>query len=202
MMTLSAIDQALDFALAGILFGSVTWIAAAFSIFVVTHKRKQKRTSTLAALPAARVKPMLAPASVPLLQLESASVPLLQAEPLQVEPLQVEPGIEIIIEQQTPKVHSSQLHSSQPPSVSAPAPKTQKPTVQKLEIVCEPVNWKKWKVADLRKASFAKSFGVRTRPIGSKRNLPKADLIAQYEQQLKRLTKAADKEVGRVESVA
>ncbi|MEL7052515.1 MAG: hypothetical protein AAGM45_12090 [Cyanobacteria bacterium J06588_5] len=192
MMTLSAIDQALDVALAGILFGSVTWIAAAFSIFVVTHKRKQKRTSTLAALPAARVKPMLAPASVPLLQLESASVPLLQPEPLQAEP-----SLEIIIEQQTPRVRSSQ-----PQSVATRAPKTQKPTVQRLEIVCEPVNWKKWKVADLRKASLAKSFGVRTRPIGSKRNLPKADLIAQYEQQLKRLTKAADKEVGRVENVA
>lgn len=191
-MTLSAIDQALDVALAGILFGSVTWIAAAFSIFVVTHKRKQKRTSTLAALPAARVKPMLAPASVPLLQLESASVPLLQPEPLQAEP-----SLEIIIEQQTPRVRSSQ-----PQSVATRVPKTQKPTVQRLEIVCEPVNWKKWKVADLRKASLAKSFGVRTRPIGSKRNLPKADLIAQYEQQLKRLTKAADKEVGRVESVA
>ena len=61
------------------------------------------------------------------------------------------------------------------------------------EIVCEPVNWKKWKVADLRKASIAKICGVRTRPIGSRRNLPKADLIAQYEQQLKRLTQKPKK---------
>ncbi|MEM6868773.1 MAG: hypothetical protein AAF528_10375 [Cyanobacteria bacterium P01_C01_bin.121] len=61
------------------------------------------------------------------------------------------------------------------------------------EIVCEPVNWKKWKVADLRKASIAKICGVRTRPIGSRRHLPKADLIAQYEQQLKRLTQTPKK---------
>ncbi|MFK8182476.1 MAG: hypothetical protein AB8B99_03820 [Phormidesmis sp.] len=58
-------------------------------------------------------------------------------------------------------------------------------------LVCEPVNWKLWKVADLRKASVAKACGVRTRPIGSRRNLLKADLIAQYKQNLKRLTKPA-----------
>ncbi|EDX86556.1 hypothetical protein S7335_4261 [Synechococcus sp. PCC 7335] len=57
------------------------------------------------------------------------------------------------------------------------------------QIVCEPVDWKQWKVSDLRKASVAKTCGVRTRPIGSRRNLPKPDLIAQYKQQLKRLTK-------------
>ncbi len=62
--------------------------------------------------------------------------------------------------------------------------------VEPIEIICEPVNWKNWKVGDLRKASIAKTCGVRTRPIGSRRNLSKADLIAQYEQQLKRFTKA------------
>ena len=69
-------------------------------------------------------------------------------------------------------------------------------------IVCEPVDWKKWKVADLRKASIANICGVRTRPIGSRRNLPKADLIAQYKQQLKRLTKAQPKLVLKKENVA
>lgn len=62
-----------------------------------------------------------------------------------------------------------------------------------IEIVCEPVNWKQWKVGDLRKASIAKTCGVRTRPVGSRRNLSKGDLIAQYEQQLKRFTKAPTK---------
>ena len=62
--------------------------------------------------------------------------------------------------------------------------------VEPIEITCEPVNWKSWKVGDLRKANIAQTCGVRIRPIGSRRNLPKADLIAQYEQQLKRFTKA------------
>lgn len=56
------------------------------------------------------------------------------------------------------------------------------------EIVCEPVDWKMWKASDLRKTTIAKTCGVRTRPVGSSRNLSKADLIAQYEQQLKRFT--------------
>ncbi|MEM8504001.1 MAG: hypothetical protein AAF716_12710 [Cyanobacteria bacterium P01_D01_bin.1] len=63
-------------------------------------------------------------------------------------------------------------------------------SVEAVKITCEPVNWKKWKVGDLRKANIAKTCGVRIRPIGSRRNLSKADLIAQYEQQLKRFTKA------------
>lgn len=63
-------------------------------------------------------------------------------------------------------------------------------SVEAVKIVCEPVDWKKWKVGDLRKANIAKTCGVRIRPIGSRRNLSKADLIAQYEQQLKRFTKA------------
>ncbi len=62
--------------------------------------------------------------------------------------------------------------------------------IEPVKITCEPVNWKKWKVSDLRKANIARTCGVRTRPIGSRRNLTKADLIAQYEQQLKRFTKA------------
>ncbi|MGC1309684.1 MAG: hypothetical protein WA885_20875 [Phormidesmis sp.] len=62
-------------------------------------------------------------------------------------------------------------------------------TAEPQEITCEPVNWKKWKVADLRKASICSACGVRIKPIGSSRNLPKANLIAQYEQNLKRFTK-------------
>ncbi len=57
------------------------------------------------------------------------------------------------------------------------------------QITCEPVNWKKWKVNDLRKASIACVCGVKATPIGSRRKLTKADLIAQYEQNLKRMTK-------------
>ena len=57
-----------------------------------------------------------------------------------------------------------------------------------VQIVCQPVDWKKWKVGDLRKANIAKACGVQPRPIGSSRNLSRADLIAQYEQQLNRFT--------------
>lgn len=56
------------------------------------------------------------------------------------------------------------------------------------EISCEPVNWKKWKVGDLRKANIVRACGVRISPIGSSRKLLKADLIAQYEQNLRRMT--------------
>ncbi len=70
-----------------------------------------------------------------------------------------------------------------------PTPILTYPT-EPVQITCEPINWKKWKVSDLRKANLAKICGVRTRPIGSRRNLTKTDLIAQYEQQLKRFTKS------------
>ncbi len=93
-------------------------------------------------------------------------------------------------------------------AVSKPAHRKQKGQEQNIwepatsaSIVCEPVNWKRWKVADLRKASIAKVCGVRIRPIGSRRNLSKADLIAQYEQQMRRLTKSPTKRT-RQEEVA
>lgn len=230
MMTLSAIDQALNVALTGIVYGSITWIACAFGTFVVTQQRK-RRTSSKAALLPARKLPLLAPASVPLLQTEPVSESV---------PAPVSAGIEIIIEQPLlvaaegqavlpetvkpatvqqkaeqskikPKVNRarSPLPNSQVtlpvikdthnPTKTLPE-KAEQPTP--IEITCEPVNWKKWRVADLRKASIARVCGVRTRPIGSKRNLPKADLIAQYEQQLKRMTKPAPKRAIATEATA
>ncbi len=70
------------------------------------------------------------------------------------------------------------------PSVEPPVEPPAEPPVVAHAIACEPINWKQWKVADLRQASLAKSFGVSTRVEGSRRNLPKADLIAQYEENL------------------
>jgi len=60
--------------------------------------------------------------------------------------------------------------------------------VEAPPMVCQPVNWKKWKVGELRQASITRVCGVRISPIGSSRKLAKADLIAQYEQALKRMT--------------
>ncbi|MGB3769312.1 MAG: hypothetical protein WA947_22365 [Phormidesmis sp.] len=60
--------------------------------------------------------------------------------------------------------------------------------VEAPPMVCQPVNWKKWKVGELRQASMTRVCGVRISPIGSSRKLAKADLIAQYEQALKRMT--------------
>lgn len=65
------------------------------------------------------------------------------------------------------------------------------PVVQAVEaplITCQPVSWKKWKVGELRQANITHVCGVRISPIGSSRKLTKADLIAQYEQNLKRMT--------------
>ena len=72
-------------------------------------------------------------------------------------------------------------------TIKVPSPTPAHPQVQ--QITCEPVNWKKWKVNDLRKASIARVCGVKSTPVGSRRKLSKADLIAQYEQNLKRMTK-------------
>jgi hypothetical protein len=75
------------------------------------------------------------------------------------------------------------------PINSPPLRKVRTPTRQPA-ITCAPVNWQQWKVSDLRKANIAQACGVKTRPVGSRRTLTKADLVAQYQQNLKRLTQA------------
>ena len=205
MMTLDAIDQALNVALTGIIYGSGTWMACAFGLYVVTKQRK--RTTAPARAEQAISQPV---AVKPAAEKRAAEQAAAQLAPTKAA--DTAPGIEIIIEQPLLMADKPIRLSKQPVNKvavnkegkkiadKAVLPQPTQPTVmpissptqpipKSIEIVCEPVNWKKWKVSDLRKASLAKVCGVRTRPIGSRRNLPKADLIAQYEQQLKRLTK-------------
>ncbi|MGD1899672.1 MAG: hypothetical protein ACFB16_22345 [Phormidesmis sp.] len=188
-MTLNAIDQALDVVLTGLVYGSGTWLACTFGFYLVTRRRKQK------------APPLLAPSA------RAAAVE--QGMDCTRQTVDSVPSIEIIIEQPpAPQqafshrkaatvvawVPEETVSPKESPEEAVEEATTQK-VAQPLKIACEPVDWKKWKVADLRKASVAKVCGVRTRPIGSRRNLPKADLIAQYEQQLKRLTKLPPEDV-------
>ncbi|MGD1864580.1 MAG: hypothetical protein ACFB0D_08495 [Phormidesmis sp.] len=204
-MTLSAIDQALNVLLTGFIYGSGTWIACAFCTYVMTQRRRQRMPRPVLLLAPAK-------AAVVVETFEVRSLPGKAAVLIEENALKEEnmPKIDIIIEPVLPLVRSAQV---EPPVVQSL--KSAKSAVQReiegvsvhaspstAVIVCEPVDWKKWKVADLRKASIANICGVRTRPIGSRRNLPKADLIAQYKQQLKRLTKAQPKLVLKKENVA
>lgn len=198
-MTLNSIDQALNVVLTGLIYGSGTWLACAFGMHIITRRQKIKPKPVL----------LLAPceADTEVKTFDQQDVPAKEESCAEDK----EPSIEIIIEQPLPVTFGQPVAQPVIKAVEslADAKKEEEPeekedvTVQSLpspmemspaevastEIVCEPVDWKKWKVTDLRRASIAKVCGVRTRPIGSRRNLLKADLIAQYEQQLKRLTK-------------
>jgi len=194
-MTLNSIDQAVNVVLTGLIYGSGAWLACAFSFYVVTQQRKKK---------AMRPVFLLAPASE-----MTVVTSFEESDPLTKELLFVKhqaPSIEIIIEQPLPVAPNVGVERPVFTPAKQPAEEIDTSTDQVLhnpiEIVCEPVDWKQWKVADLRKASIARVCGVRTRPIGSRRNLPKADLIAQYKQQLKRMTKAPQKRSVVTEVVA
>ena len=55
-----------------------------------------------------------------------------------------------------------------------------------ITIICEPINWDSWKLDTLRSSRYTQTFGVKIRPVGSRKKLPNADLIAQYEQAISR----------------
>ena len=195
-MTLKLIDQALTAAISLLIYGSELWFTLAFTLYVATHHHDadEKLEKTLPA------------AKTPILEKDSAS-PVKASSPVQSSsPVQT-----TAVSEKAPyiKVSSEKVFSEKfipsPLSSKAAAPKAHVPkslstkiSAAKISsvktvsqpIICEPVNWKKWKAADLRKASIAKVCGVRMTPIGSRRQLTKADLIAQYEQTLKRLTRS------------
>jgi len=222
-MTLDSIDQALNVVLAGLIYGSSAWLACAFSFFVLSQRRKRKVARPMLLLaPAAEetaVETFTAVCSEDVgtkealwVEDEEPCIEITIAQPLLIAPIaqkglpveQLVSGLEeSLIEEnlveeglvETGLVETGLVEENLAEAVNECVVEAflGTPSPSSVEIVCEPVNWRKWKVADLRKASIAKICGVRTRPIGSRRNLLKADLIAQYEQQLKRLTKAPSK---------
>ena len=242
-MTLDAIDQALNVAIAGLVYGSGAWFACAFGLGVTSKRRSQsaeqsagQSTSQSVSQSTKQSTSQSADASTVVMPPVASSFADEEDEPC------FEPSIEIIIEQSAPaiptvktsplkqapaekkmveevaakkiadkKTLSNKIISkklAKPALINSAVVQTEKSEAEVSveaaypKIICEPIDWKKWKVADLRKASIAKVCGVRTRPIGSKRNLRKVDLIAQYEQQLKRLTKVAPQAEPKKEDVA
>ena len=163
-MRIELIDQALNIAITGLLYGSATWFVCAFSRHVATRP-PSKGTSANSQRSAMRSPARQQPAS--------------QAR--------VAPQKVLAPEKSVIREPSAQTRQSAQPAASQAA--TLRAIAARPAIACEPVNWKLWKVSDLRKANIAKVCGVRVRPIGARRTLRKADLIAQYEQQLKRFTK-------------
>ncbi len=171
-MTLKLIDQILTAAISLLVYGSEFWFTLAFTLYVATHNPEKQEKTLPVAKPPAFEKDSFIPAQAVSSRAISVSEKTLST-----------------------KVFSEKSLS---PKVASPKPLSAKISSKKISsqktlsqpITCEPVNWKKWKAADLRKASIAKACGVRMTPIGSRRKLTKADLIAQYEQNLKRLTRS------------
>ena len=173
-MTIQFIDQVLNIAISSLVYGSEIWLAYVFSLFVATHQleslkqpaeRKTQRVSSTAD------------------SVRSSKLSQQEIEPQAIETQVTAPG----------KVTAKETASKTKQQVAlsaAVSPASQVcPPIQQQQITCEPVNWKKWKVDDLRKASIARACNVKSTPVGSRRKLTKADLIAQYEQNLKRMTK-------------
>ncbi len=171
-MIFGLIDQALNVVMTGIVYGSEMWIACAFGLYVATQDPVVQKDVHEAKTQA---KQKLADGS--------AGTP--QPKPAhkinqKIKPRRAKPTVVVGFE----------------PVRSVSTQVTREPNGCE-SIACEPVNWKQWKVADLRRASIAQVCGVRIRPIGSPRHLPKSDLIAQYEQQLRRLTKTPPEKTGK-----
>ncbi|PZO56955.1 MAG: hypothetical protein DCF15_07725 [Phormidesmis priestleyi] len=188
-MPLKLIDQALTALISLLIYGSEFWFTLAFTLYVATHQHANEKLEK--ALPAAKT---------PILE-KDISIPVQTFIPVQtIVVSEKAPSTKVFSEKFIPSDLSLKAAS---PKVRAPKSLSAKISATKISsakvfsvttvaqpIICEPVNWKKWKAADLRKASIAKVCGVRMTPIGSRRKLTKADLIAQYEQTLKRLTRS------------
>ncbi|MEL6937712.1 MAG: hypothetical protein AAFO84_00800 [Cyanobacteria bacterium J06598_1] len=221
-MTINLIDYALNVALTGLIYGSEIWIVCAFGTYLVTHTRKSKainQNNNQKHVQKHTHQPEIEVDCVPGIEIIIEQAPTEQSvvkkstarfavQPPQTQHQKQQPALIPLLPTVLPL---SAEKAATPPSV--PAKSVSMPTelvstaivstaIASTEIICEPVNWKQWKVADLRKASVANVCGVRIRPIGSKRNLPKADLIAQYKQQLKRFTKQPSKRVVEHERIA
>ena len=182
-MSIKLIDQILNVAIASLIYGSEMWFVCAFSLYVAGRSKKAKTSAVHTEVRTDLNKQKTG-------DIQIIITPSVQAEPAaKAEPVVVAPS-QKAVSKTTPEQSTFNLSSKTPVQPVKVAGK--KAALQ--AIACEPVDWKKWKVGDLRKANIAKVCGVRSRPIGSRRTLPKADLIAQYEQNLKRLTKSPPKQ--------
>lgn len=171
-MTIQSIEQVLDSAIALLMYGSGAWLSYSLVAFVATRPRSAVEAMADDEMPSGG----------------SISIEVIS------ELISTDLVAEAVEEVQT-AVTSTETNSSEvvPAAKAAVAPVPLLPPAIVPEIVpppivCEPVNWKKWKVGELRQASITKVCGVRISPIGSSRKLKKADLIAQYEQNLRRMT--------------
>ncbi len=177
-MTLKLIDQVLTAAISLLVYGSEFWFTLAFTLYVVTHDSKKLEKTLPVAKPPAFAKNSFIPT-----QAVSGQTRISIPEKMTSTKVFSDKSLSPKVAPQKdlfPKSLSATILSK---TISSQKSRSQ-------PIACEPVNWKKWKAADLRKASIAKACGVRMTPIGSRRKLTKADLIAQYEQNLKRLTRS------------
>lgn len=177
-MNIKLIDQILNVAIASLIYGSEMWFVCAFSLYVVGRSKEAKTTPVRTKIRTDLSKQKTGDVQISI-------TPSAEAEPVIVVSAQK------AVPETTPEQSTFNLSSKTP--VQPVKVAGNKAALQ--AIACEPVDWKKWKVGDLRKANIAKVCGVRSRPIGSRRTLTKADLIAQYEQNLKRLTKSPPKQI-------
>ena len=173
-MTIQFIDQVLNIAISSLVYGSEIWLAYVFSLFVATHQleslkqpaeRKTQRVSSTA-----------------------ATARLASPSQKEIKPPSIETKVTVSRKTTAKKTASRTKRPEARPVDISPVSQV-RPPLQQQQITCEPVNWKKWKVNDLRRASIARACNVKSTPVGSRRKLTKADLIAQYEQNLKRMTK-------------
>ncbi|NJM99578.1 MAG: hypothetical protein HC800_22715 [Phormidesmis sp. RL_2_1] len=194
-MNFKLIDQVLDIAIASLLYGSEVWLPLAFAFYVATYDGKPDRKISgdcQSATPLVPQTPSQTTTALPL-STPSTESPIATVEKSTVEkPAAKKPAAKKPAAKES-VLNKSTLNQSVTPKLALQQGETPNQnrisTTAVPEMICEPVDWKKWKASDLRKASIAKICGVRMTPIGSHRKLSKADLIAQYEQNLKRFTK-------------
>lgn len=78
------------------------------------------------------------------------------------------------------QVATERLDEANVQATSSPAAKTITPSQSSnSEIVCEPINWRVWKVKELRRTALRDIFNIKVRKDG--RACRKRELISQYE---------------------
>jgi hypothetical protein len=182
-MSIKLIDQGLNIAIASLIYGTEGWFLFAFSLYVAKRQVAKRQVAKRPAQATSSTIFSTASSTAAL----TTKVPEV---PVTTSPSPEQGTIQISITQ--PAARPASVIERKPTDIR-PKPTERKTPLQAIS--CEPVNWKQWKVSDLRAVNVAKECGVKIRPIGSRRNLTKADLIAQYDQNLKRLTKSPPKQI-------
>jgi hypothetical protein len=218
-MNIKLIDQGLNVAIASLIYGTEVWFLLSFSLYIAKRQtaKRHAQAASLASLasshlvssqadketvstPKALTRAIESPVET-YQSPEKGSIQISITQPVAIqesvtiqESVAIQKSVAIqesVVEHESVAEHKSVEHKAVARKYK---PKATEHQVHYQTISCEPVNWKQWKVSDLRAANMARACGVKIRPIGSRRNLTKADLIAQYEQNLKRLTKSPPKQ--------